>query len=66
MYDSNTQTTVEGFILKWTLVACFVGVVLIFLLKLILLFGGYIISGKLILDFGKYIWQGLKALIMGG
>lgn len=66
MYSSETHTHLEGFIIKWTLVLTFAGVVLIFVTKVIGLSLLYVTSGKLVVDIGKYIVQALKAMIFGG
>lgn len=59
----NMETAVEGFILKWTFITVFVGVIILFLLKILMLVSLYVTSGKLIQDFGNYIWEGIKAVV---
>lgn len=61
MYDEHSHTAVEGFILKWTLISTFTGVVMIFIYKILALFGLYMTSGKFAKDFIQYIWLAIKA-----
>lgn len=66
MYDQNNHTEVEGFILKWTLITSYTGVVIICVMKILFLLSDYVVSGKVITDFGTYIWKGIKFTIFGG
>jgi hypothetical protein len=65
-YNQDNHTAVEGFIMKWTLITVYIGVTLIFIVKILQLLSLYIVSGKFVGDFAKYIWQALKTTILGG
>lgn len=63
MYNIDNHNEIESFILKWTLITCYTGVIIIFGFKVIALLAGYVSSGKILADLGHYVLNGVKDML---
>jgi hypothetical protein len=61
-FEIPSYNEIEAFILKWTFISVFIGILFIFTLKILFLFSTYISTGKIFADLGWFIWETIKSV----